>query len=286
MKKHLLSFGHGYTAKVLTKKLLPQGWQITGTTRDPKKIDPLCRTGISAVLWGDPKLDKAFETANAFLVSVSPQEDGDPVFIRFGDAIRKRSPELLWFGYLSTSGVYGDFRGNWVHEETKPAPTTKRGKMRLLAEHQWQSIDNLPLHIFRLAGIYGPGRGPFSKVRSGKAKRIVKDGQVFSRIHVEDIVQVLTASLESPSAGQIYNLSDDEPAPPQDVIAYAAQLLGLPFPPLVRFEDAEMSAMARSFYSENKRLRNERIKTQLGIVLKYPNFRKGLQAILKNESTY
>ena len=157
--------------------------------------------------------------------------------------------------------------------------------LRLLAENQWKSLENLPLHIFRLAGIYGPGRGPFSKIRAGTAKRVVKDRQVFSRIHVEDIVQILVASLRKPKPGQIYNLCDDNPAPPQDVIAYSAELLGLPLPPLVNFEDAELSEMARSFYAENKRIKNNRIKTELGICLKYPNYRQGLKDLLTREAT-
>ncbi|MAI57798.1 MAG: NAD(P)-dependent oxidoreductase [Rhodobacteraceae bacterium] len=285
MKKHLLSFGHGYTAQALAKYLLPKGWKITGTTRDPSKLERLRETGISALHWGDQNLEKALETASAMLISASPNEEGDPTYLRFGRAIRQRTDYLRWIGYLSTSGVYGDFGGNWVDEDTQPAPSTKRGKMRLLAENQWKSLENLPLHIFRLAGIYGPGRGPFSKIRAGTAKRVVKDRQVFSRIHVEDIVQILVASLRKPKPGQIYNLCDDNPAPPQDVIAYSAELLGLPLPPLVNFEDAELSEMARSFYAENKRIKNNRIKTELGICLKYPNYRQGLKDLLTREAT-
>ena len=284
MENQLLTFGHGYTARELTKHLLPKGWKITGTTRDKKKIKPLCDTGISALLWDDQKLEEAVGTATAVLVSASPNEEGDPVYLRFVEAIRRRTNSIRWFGYLSTSGVYGDFEGKWIDEDTKPVPTTKRGKKRLLAENQWKSVENLPLHIFRLAGIYGPGRGPFAKIRSGVAKRIIKKGQVFNRIHVEDIAQVLVASLERPQPGQIYNLCDDDPAPPEDVIGYSADLLGLPPPPLVGFEEAELGEMARSFYAENKRIRNNRIKTELGVVLKYPNYRIGLKELLKRES--
>ena len=284
MENQILTFGHGYTAQELAKRLLPNGWKIIGTTRDHNKLQPLRQTGISALLWNDKQLEAAVETATAILVSASPNEEGDPIYLRFGDAIKQRAGSLRWFGYLSTSGVYGDFKGNWIDEDTKPEPTTKRGKMRLLAESQWKSVENLPLHIFRLAGIYGPERGPFSKIRAGKAKRILKKGQVFSRIHIEDIVQVLMASLGKPKSGQIYNLCDDNPAPPQDIIAYSAKLLGLPLPPLVKFEEAELSEMARSFYSENKRIRNDRIKTQLGIVLKYPNYRLGLKNLLEREA--
>ena len=283
MEKNLLTFGHGYTAKEFTKQLLPKGWKITGTTRDHNKINPLCETGISALLWDDQKLEKVICNATAMLVSASPNEKGDPVYLRFVEAIRRRANSLRWFGYLSTSGVYGDFGGNWVDEDTKPRPSTNRDKKRLLAENQWKSVENLPLHIFRLAGIYGPGRGPFSKIRSGTAKRVIKEGQVFSRIHVEDIAQVLVASLERPQPGRIYNLCDDNPAPPEDVISYSADLLGLPLPPLVKFEEAELGQMARSFYAENKRIRNNRIKNELGVILKYPNYRIGLKDLLKRE---
>ena len=155
--------------------------------------------------------------------------------------------------------------------------------MRLLAEQQWQSIEDLPIHIFRLAGIYGPGRGPFAKVRTGTAQRINKPGQVFSRIHVDDIAQTLYASILSPNPAGLYNLCDDDPAPPQDVIGYAAELLGLPLPPLISFEEADLSPMARSFYAENKRIRNDRIKKDLGVSLKYPSYKQGLKNLLEAE---
>ena len=170
-----------------------------------------------------------------------------------------------------------------MDENTPLTPSTRRGQMRVSAEAEWQAM-GLPLHIFRLAGIYGPGRGPFAKVRAGTARQIIKQNQLFSRIHVEDIAQVLAASIARPDAGAIYNLCDDDAAPPEDVIGYAAQLLGLPLPEAVAYEDAEMTPMARSFYAESKRVRNDRIKRDLGVVLKYPNYRVGLQALLKAES--
>ncbi|MGB2892648.1 MAG: SDR family oxidoreductase, partial [Albidovulum sp.] len=189
-------------------------------------------------------------------------------------------------GYLSTTGVYGDHGGGWVDEGTPLLPTTTRGRQRLLAEEQWQALaarSGLPLHIFRLAGIYGPGRGPFEKVRNGIARRIVRDNQYFSRIHVDDIAAVLAASIARPDPGAIYNVADDDPSPPEDVLTEAARLLGLPLPPEVPFEEAEMTPLARSFYAESKRVRNDRIKRELGVRLVYPDYRAGLRRLLADE---
>jgi len=229
-------------------------------------------------------LDAALADASHLLISAGPTRDGDPVLSVLRDQIAAVAPKLRWVGYLSTTGVYGDHQGRWIDENAPLAPTTERGRWRKAAEADWSAIPDLPLHIFRLAGIYGPGRGPFAKLRNGTARRIVKEGQVFSRIHVEDIAQCLSASIARPDPGAIYNLCDDDPAPPQDVIAFAADLLGLPVPPAVPIEQVDMTPMARSFYSENKRIRNDRIKAELGIRLIYPNFRDGLKAMVKPES--
>ena len=283
MANHLLSFGHGYSAQALSKLLLPMGWKITGTTRDPAKLDMLRKNGVKPVLWDSSDVKSAINDATALLISASPNEYGDPAYLKYGADITKIAPVLKWFGYLSTSGVYGDFKGDWVDENTPVNPTTRRGKMRLLAEQQWQNIDDLPIHIFRLAGIYGPGRGPFAKVRAGTAQRVNKPGQVFSRIHVDDIAQTLYASILSPDPAGLYNLCDDDPAPPQDVIGYAAELLGLPLPPVISFEEADLSPMARSFYAENKRICNDRIKKDLGVSLKFPSYKQGLKNLLEAE---
>ena len=203
---------------------------------------------------------------------------------RFGLAqLAARARQFEWVGYLSTTGVYGDHQGAWVDEGTPLTPSTRRGQWRKEAEAAWAAIPDLPLHIFRLAGIYGPGRGPFAKVRAGTARRVIKDGQVFSRIHVEDIAQVLAASIGRPNPGAVYNVCDNDPAPPQDVIGHAAELLGLPLPPAEPFEDAEMTPMARSFYAESKKVRNDRIKDELGVTLRYPSYREGLAALLAAE---
>jgi len=280
MSKTLLSFGHGYSARALAKRLFPQGWTIYGTTRNPDKFDVFKDEGVIPILWPDGDYLTAFETATHLLISAGPDADGDPVLGKFRDEIAQIAPRLEWVGYLSTTGVYGDHQGGWVDETTPLTATTKRGKLRVVAEADWQSINALPLHIFRLAGIYGPGRGPFSKVRSGSARRIIKANQVFSRIHVEDIAQVLEASINQPNPGAAYNVCDNEAAPPEDVIAHAAELLGLPIPPAIPFEEAEMSPMARSFYAESKRVDNTRIKDELGVDLLYPDYRVGLAALL------
>ena len=282
MNKHLLSFGHGYSAQALASSLLPVGWKISGTTRNEKKLFELGETGIEPCLWGESGIEDAFSKATAVLISAGPNKEGDPVFLRYQKLFEKYAANLDWVGYLSTTGVYGDFNGQWVDEETPLNPQTKRGQLRLSAEQGWQSVSGLPMHIFRLAGIYGPGRGPFSKVRNGTAKRIIKKGQVFSRTHVDDITQVLLASLNAPNPGRVYNICDNHPAPPQDVIGYAAELLGLPLPPIVNFEDADLSPMARSFYAENKKVANTRIKSELGITLLYPDYKAGLKAMLQD----
>ncbi|GAW35387.1 NAD dependent epimerase/dehydratase family protein [Roseovarius sp. A-2] len=283
MNKVLFSFGHGYCARALAARLLPQGWRIYGTTRDADKAEVLRAEGVIPVLWDGDDLTAALHEATHLLSSAGPSEAGDPVLARWREEIAAIAQHLTWAGYLSTTGVYGDHQGGWVNEDTPLTPSTKRGQLRVKAEAEWQAIPGLPLHIFRLAGIYGPGRGPFEKVRQGNARRIIKSGQVFSRIHVDDIAQALEASFTSPSPGSAYNICDDDPAPPQDVIAHAAELLGVAVPEAIPFEDAEMSPMARSFYAESKRVSNRRIKEDLGLRLIHPDYRHGLRALLAEE---
>ncbi|WP_170606614.1 SDR family oxidoreductase [Ruegeria arenilitoris] len=274
----LFSFGHGYSARALSLRLAPQGWRIIGTSRDAEHLDAIRASGAEPLIWPGQVPD--FDGVTHLLVSTAPTADGDPVLAELREEIVARAAQFRWVGYLSTTAVYGDHNGEWVDEATPITPTAERGRWRARAERQWTEIENLPLHIFRLAGIYGPGRGPFSKLRRGGLRRIIKPGQVFSRIHVDDIAQVLAASMARPNPGAIYNVCDDEPVPPQDVIAYAAELQGLPLPPAVSFDQADLTPMARSFYSENKRVRNERIKNELGVTLLYPNYRVGLEALL------
>ncbi len=276
----LLSIGHGYSARALARLLVPQGWRVIGTVRSEDKAAVIASEGVEPLIWPGADLGPALAEATHLLTSVAPGPEGDPVLNALGDQIAAH--DFDWAGYLSTTGVYGDHDGDWVDEDTPLDPSTKRGRHRVDAEAGWQAL-NLPLHIFRLAGIYGPGRGPFAKVRAGTARRIVKPGQVFSRIHVEDIAQVLAASIARPNPGRVYNLCDDDPAPPQDVIGYAAELLNLPLPPEEDFETAQMTPMARSFYAESKKVRNGRIKEELGVTLKYPTYRDGLRALLEAE---
>ncbi|WP_097803550.1 SDR family oxidoreductase [Pelagimonas varians] len=284
MTKTLFSLGHGYTASALARRMIPQGWRVIGTIRDEAKTDSLRAQGVEPVLWEPEALAKALTQASHLLISAGANDDGDPTLNAIGPQIMARAAALDWVGYLSTTGVYGDHDGAWVDETAPLTPSTHRGEIRVAAETAWQTIPNLPLHIFRLAGIYGPGRGPFAKVRAGTAQRIIKTGQVFSRIHVDDIAQILAASIAAPSSGAVYNVCDDVPAPPQDVIAYAAQLLDVELPPEVEFETAKLSPMARSFYAENKKVSNTRIKDELGIKLIYPDYKTGLDALLKAET--
>ena len=279
--KTLLSIGHGYSARALAPLLLARGWRVIGTTRSLEKAEVLRREGVEPLIW--PGAVLPIDAASHLLTSVSPTDTGDPVLVEMADRLRK-ARHLEWVGYLSTTGVYGDHAGGWVDEDTPLTPSTRRGQARVAAEAAWQDL-GLPLHIFRLAGIYGPGRGPFAKVRGGTARRIIKKNQVFSRIHVEDIAQVLDASIQRPNPGAIYNVCDDDPAPPQDVIEHAARLLQVPVPPSVPIEKAQMSEMARSFYAESKRVSNKRMKEELGVALKFATYRQGLQALLKTEST-
>ncbi len=277
----LLSIGHGYSAQALAARLVPRGWRIIATTRRESALAELRDTGVTPILW--PGTALRLDEATHLLSSVPPGEAGDPVIAACGAAIAG-ARHLDWVGYLSTVGVYGDHGGAWVDEDTPPAPSTARGRARVAAEAAWQEVcgrAGVRLHVIRLAGIYGPGRGPFAKLRAGRAQRIVKPGQVFSRIHVEDIARALELAMTGDAGSDIFNLCDDVPAPPQDVLAHAAELLGIAPPPEIPFDQADLSPMARSFYSESKRVRNDRIKRALGLELRYPEYRSGLAAVLR-----
>lgn len=283
----LFCFGLGYTASALARRLLARGWSVRGTSRSAAACAELAARGITA--WpfdrDRPLADPAAALAGAthILISVPPDDAGDPVLDRHGADIAALSPPLQWAGYLSTTGVYGDRGGGPVNEASGRRPATVRGERRVAAEDGWSGLwrgRGVPVHLFRLAAIYGPGRNALEAVKNGQARRIVKPGQVFSRIHVDDLSAVLEASMARPNPGAAYNVCDDEAAPPQDVTAFACELLGVDPPPEVPFEDAELSAMARSFYGENKRVANGRIKRELGVTLRYPDYRAGLRALL------
>jgi len=275
-----LIFGHGYTANAFVDYIRSIDWEIFGTTRNSQTADFLIKKGVKPLMWSDEsKIKSVINRSDYILHSIPPTEIGDPVYKRFSEAIISRSTNLSWFGYLSTTSVYGNHDGMWVDENTPVNPSSNRGLLRVKAEKNWSSINDLPLHIFRLAGIYGPNRSPLDKIRSGKAQLISKPGQFFSRIHVEDIARVLKASIEMPNRGSVYNVCDDKPAAPDAVLDYAAKLINYPNLPKVAFEEAELSPMAKSFYSENKRVKNDLIKSEFKFTLKYPNFETGLNAL-------
>ena len=284
---NLFCFGLGYVALALARELQGEGWRIAGTTREPDRQATLADEGIQSFVFGRerPLADPAAALAGTthLLLSIGPDEVGDPVLDCHLRDLRA-CQSLQWVGYLSTTGVYGDRGGEWVSEADPVAPTMARTRRRVIAEGHWLA-SGLPVHVFRLAGIYGPGpgRNALDAVRRGRARRIVKPGQMFGRIHVDDIVQVLRASMARPNPGAIYNVADDEPAPPQDVVTFACALLGVEPPPEVPFDRAELSPMARSFYMDNRRVCNQRIKQELGVRLRHPSYREGLRALLDQD---
>lgn len=275
----LFIFGLGYVGQHLGTDLLNKGWYVAGTTRTITQAQRLARLGFQAIVW-DGVSDFSSQSLEAFpyvMVTIPPDEKGD-IVLKYVDL---SSRPLNWIGYLSATSVYGDHQGAWVDENTTVNPTTARGHQRLLGEKQWLALHAqnpaFPIHIFRLSGIYGPGRSIFDSLRAGTAQRIDKPGHVFSRIHIEDIVISLEASMANPHPGEIYNLADDEPASTSDLIAYGCQLMCIGSPPIVPFEKARISEALREFYSENKRVSNHKIKESLGVSLRYPTYREGLR---------
>lgn len=289
--KKLFCFGYGYTCDYLGYELLERGgWQVAGTTRDREKRTALRARGIQAHLFdhehplADPQL--ILKDTTHLVISTPPDDDGDPAFLMHEHDILN-IPTLEWVGYLSTTGVYGDRGGGVATEEDPISPSARRGSRRVRAEEQWLSLQKesgLPVHVFRIAGIYGPGRSALDSVRAGVARRINKPGHAFGRVHVEDIVQTLLASFERPNPGSIYNVIDNLPAPSHEVIEYACKLLERPVPPLVDFEEANLAPITRSFYMENRRTSNAKIKSELGLQLRYPDFKAGLRGCLEAET--
>jgi len=272
----LFCFGLGYSALVLARRLLADGWDVAGTCQSEARASELRGSGIDAHLFERGPFP--LEDVTHLLSSVPPSDGGDVVL----DAL-PADLGVNWIGYLSTTGVYGDTGGAMVDETSPLAPTSSRSEARVDAEKGWLARNG---HIFRLAGIYGPGRSVLDRVRAGTARRIEKPGHAFGRIHVEDIAGVLTASMARPAPGEIYNVCDDESAAPADVTAYACDLLGVAPPPVVSFDEAarEMSPMALSFWRDNRRVDNSKMKRDLCVTLEYPTYREGLQAILRAQN--
>ena len=281
----LFIFGTGFSSKAFAEEVRDQFDWIGGTTRSPDKMEALRTLGVEPFLFdGNSQGDgvaEALKQATHILVSIAPNEAGDPVLNQYANEIVGAKPR--WIGYLSTVGVYGNHDGAWVDEETPLHPVSKRSVQRVAAEEAWLAFaeqNDLPVQIFRLSGIYGPGRNAFENFRKGTARRLVKPGQVFNRIHVADIAGALKAAMAKPST-RVFNVTDDEPAPPQDVVAFAAELLGVEAPPEIPFETADLTPMARSFYGENKRVSNQRLKDELGFTFRYPDYRVALKALLE-----
>ncbi len=278
----LFCFGYGYTAEALARRLSARTTTLAGTRT--RLADEAALGARLAEFKGDGATEAVrshLEGTTHLLVSIPPDLEGDVVLRHFHDDL-VALPGLAWIGYLSTVGVYGDRQGQWVDETTPVRPTSERSLRRVQAERAWLGFGNETgrrSEVFRLAGIYGPGRSVIDALRAGTARSIVKPGQVFNRIHVDDAARVLAAAIDQPTRHRIFNVSDDEPAPPQDVVAYAAELLGLPVPPEVAFEAAGLAGMAASFWGECKRVANARIKADLGVELAYPTYREGLGAL-------
>jgi nucleoside-diphosphate-sugar epimerase len=280
----LFCFGFGYAAEALARRLSARTTALAGTRTRLEDGPP--RLGARLALFqsdgATQDVRSLLSGTTHLLVSIPPDLEGDVVLRHFRDDLLAL-PELDWVGYLSTVGVYGDCQGRWVDETSPARPASERSLRRLQAEHAWRDFgrdSRRRVEVFRLAGIYGPGRSVIDSLRAGTARRIVKPGQVFNRIHVDDIALVLARAIEQPAGHAIYNVADDEPAPPEDVVAYAAELLGLPVPPELPFARAGLGDMAASFWAECKRVSNRRIKTELGLALAYPTYREGLQALI------
>ena len=281
----LFTFGYGFSAEALGARLKAQGWSLVATYRRAEDAGRLQALGVEAVSVNDPAgLAAQLKAADAVLVTAAPDTEGCPGLRALVPAMARAGAFPDWLGYLSTTGVYGDRQGGWVFETGRLAAQSMEGARRVAAERDWLDVGKgmgLTTTIFRLPGIYGPGRSTFDRLRAGRAKRIVAPGQVFSRIHVDDLAAGLAASIARPRAGGIYNLCDDEPAPNSEVVAYAAELLGLPAPPEIPVEAANLAGPAQRFYAESKRVSNARAKAELGWRPAYPTYREGLSAILQ-----
>ncbi len=280
-----LLLGAGYCAKAMIAPLLEQGYTVLATTRSPSNAAQLKNLGVTPIIYNghlNAAMQESLADADIILSSIPPNDNGDPFLNTLPKIFSKLASKARWIGYLSATSVYGDRKGQWVFEDELLRPLTQRGKNRAMAELQWLETET-PVHVFRLAGIYGPGRNGFERLRQGKARAVIKHGHVVNRIHVEDIVTALLTSIDSPDPLKIYNLADGNPAPPQDVVNFSANLIEAPRPRQLNHDTADISDMARSFYVETKRIDINRAKTDLGWTPKYENYRQGLMATLKAE---
>jgi len=288
MSPHVLIFGFGYTGHFVAKKARALHVNVTGTTRDQDALGYDAESDCEVIHFSEKSIERALATTSHILISTPPIHDmGDPVLITFGHLLKKYIKTIQWIGYLSSTSVYGDHQGNWVDESSEPKALEGPGQLRLSAENDWVSFTqtyDIPLNIFRLAGIYGPKRNALVRLMAGKKETVVKDGHFFSRIHVADIVSVILEAIQQSKPGvSVYNVADDEPTPGDVVDQYAASLLHL-FPlNEVTYDRAVLSPMAHAFYSQNKRVLNTKLKDELNIQLMYPSYKEGLFALLHGE---
>lgn len=285
----LLVFGYGYSARRIGSQLTERGWVVTGTTRTREGADAIAQTGVTPLIFDGTRpaaeVPGALRFSTHLLVTVPPGEQGDPVLAHHSSDVLD-ADALEWIGYLSTTSVYGDRDGAVVDEDMPPDPTSERGRRRLEAEEGWRDVArelDVPLQIFRLAGIYGPGRSVLDRLRQGTARRLARPGLVFNRIHVDDVAGAVIAGIDRPNETGVFNVSDDLPTPPAEVVEHGAGLLGVEPPPSMSMEEAELSPAARSFYEENKRVDNRRLKRVLEYRLVHPTYRSGLLAVVAEE---
>ncbi|GAA5627259.1 protein YeeZ [Brucella sp. NBRC 12953] len=281
-------FGAGYSARAFSRLMTGEAERIDGTTRNEQKFPLLEKSGIAPIIFdgetAPPDLIDRLAKSTHVVISISPRESGDPSLAIVEEALRRPGNTIRWIGYLSTVGVYGNHDGNWIDETAPLAPTSRRSLERVEAESAWEALSErhgTPVALLRLSGIYGPGRNAFVNLERGTARRIIKDGQVFNRIHVDDIAGSLRF-LAGTNSGGAFNITDSEPAPPQDVVAYAAELMGVAIPPEIPFEQADLTPMGRSFYGENKRVSNLRIKA-LGYDFIYPDYKAAFSAMWQDD---
>ncbi len=285
--KKIFCFGLGFTGSALVREVRTRGWAVSGTCRENAQKDFWVEARVQPYYFDGKEASKEVENAvreaSHVLVTIPPQKDAGDMVLKHFKKILTGSSQLRWLGYLSSTGVYGNHDGDWVDETSELKPGFDHQRRRVEAEEQWHNLyrkHQVPVHIFRLAGIYGPGRNLLQRVRQGSARRIDQPGLVFNRIHLEDVVQVLSASMGHPHPGAIYNVSDDVPSSPAEAVAFACELLHVEVPPMIALEDAELSKMGRGFYLTNKKVRNHKIKEELGVQLRYPDYKAGLRALL------